>query len=246
MLTNSRQLYICSVGLLFQPVLLLPGRGKQQGESEGLVGMIYKRGKTYWIKYYRNGKPYRESTRSHKETDAKRLLKRREGEISEGKLPGIYFDRVRFDELAALRAMLNLGAKQTPPKVNRVPYIPMLSENNVRQGFFEDIEFETLRDALPSYLQGFATFGYLTGWRKEEVSGLVWDRVDMNNRTVRLNPGETKNKQGRNMYMEDELVVVMEEQLADKRKGCPYVFHRDGQRIKDIRFTWNRACRETG
>ena len=64
------------------------------------MGMIYKRGKTYWIKYYRSGKPYRESTRSKKEADAKRLLKKREGEISQGKLPGIYFDRVRFDELA--------------------------------------------------------------------------------------------------------------------------------------------------
>jgi hypothetical protein len=28
------------------------------------------------------------------------LIKKREGEISEGKLPGVYFDRVRFDELA--------------------------------------------------------------------------------------------------------------------------------------------------
>ena len=64
------------------------------------MGSIYKRGKTYWIQYYRNGKPYRESTKSKKEADAKRLLKRREGEISEGKLPGIYFDKVKFDELA--------------------------------------------------------------------------------------------------------------------------------------------------
>ena len=61
------------------------------------MGMIYKRGRVYWIKYYRNGKPYRESTKSRKETDAKRLLKKREGEISQGKLPGIYFDKVRFD-----------------------------------------------------------------------------------------------------------------------------------------------------
>jgi hypothetical protein len=27
---------------------------------------IYKRGKVYWIKYYRNGKPFRESTKSNK------------------------------------------------------------------------------------------------------------------------------------------------------------------------------------
>jgi hypothetical protein len=64
------------------------------------MGSIYKRGNTYWIQYYRHGKPLRESTKSKKEADAKRLLKKREGEISEGKLPGIYFDRVKFDELA--------------------------------------------------------------------------------------------------------------------------------------------------
>jgi hypothetical protein len=75
------------------------------------MGSIYKRkykdkngqireGKIYWIKYYRNGKPYRESSESKKESDAKRLLKKREGEISQGKLPGIHFEKVRFDELA--------------------------------------------------------------------------------------------------------------------------------------------------
>jgi len=65
-----------------------------------LMGSIYKRGNIYWIKYYRAGKPYRESSESKKESDAKRLLKKREGEISQGKLPGIYFEKVKFDELA--------------------------------------------------------------------------------------------------------------------------------------------------
>jgi hypothetical protein len=36
------------------------------------MGMIYKRGDIYWIKYYDNGKPYREPSESTKETDAKR------------------------------------------------------------------------------------------------------------------------------------------------------------------------------
>ena len=62
------------------------------------MGMLYKRGNIWWLKYYRNGKAYRESSRSTKETDARRLLKRREGEISQGKPPGAYLDRIRFDE----------------------------------------------------------------------------------------------------------------------------------------------------
>lgn len=30
------------------------------------MGSIYKRGNIYWIKYYRRGKPYRESSESEK------------------------------------------------------------------------------------------------------------------------------------------------------------------------------------
>ena len=64
------------------------------------MGSVYKRGNTYWIKYYRKGKPYRESTRSKYESETKRLLKKREGEIADGRMPGICFDKIRFDELA--------------------------------------------------------------------------------------------------------------------------------------------------
>lgn len=35
------------------------------------MGTIYKRGHIFWIKYYRNGKPYFESTHTKNETEAK-------------------------------------------------------------------------------------------------------------------------------------------------------------------------------
>jgi integrase len=82
-------------------------------------------------------------------------------------------------ELAALKRMLNQAAKQTPPKVDRVPYIPMLKENNVRKGFFEHGDFLALRDALPYHLKGFVTFGYKVGWRISEISNLKWSQVDL-------------------------------------------------------------------
>jgi len=64
------------------------------------MGTIFKRSKTYWIKYYQNGRPIRETSHSTEKRIAERLLKKREGEIVKGRLPGVYFDKVTFQELA--------------------------------------------------------------------------------------------------------------------------------------------------
>ncbi len=56
------------------------------------MGMIYLRGKTYWIKYYLNGKPYRESSKSQDIGKAKKCLKIREGQCEGGTFPGLKVD----------------------------------------------------------------------------------------------------------------------------------------------------------
>jgi integrase len=62
-------------------------------------GELYE-GNVWWIKYYRNGKPFRESSSSIKITTAKKLLQEREGEISKGTFSGLRVEKVRFEELA--------------------------------------------------------------------------------------------------------------------------------------------------
>lgn len=190
------------------------------------MGSIYRRGETLWIKYYRNGKAYRESAKSGKETDARRLLKTREG------------------ELAALKAMFNLAAEATPPKVGQVPHIPMLEENNVREGFFEANEYQRVYDALPDHLRPILAFAYHTGWRKAEVIGLTWDRVDTKAGTVRLEARQTKNKKPRTIYLNSTLLALMKEQMKIRQLGCPYVFHRSGEEIRDFRGSWKSACKK--
>jgi integrase len=97
-------------------------------------------------------------------------------------------------ELAALKRMFNLGLKSE--RIYRKPYIPMLKEDNVRAGFFEHGEFIALQNALPEYFKPVSTFAYYTGWRKQEILNLRWNQVDLNARTVRLEPGTTKNDKG--------------------------------------------------
>ena len=98
-------------------------------------------------------------------------------------------------ELAALRRMFRLGLQGG--KALRVPYFPTIQVDNVRTGFFERAEFERVRAELPDYLQPLATVAYWTGWRRTELLTLEWRQVDLDTGTVRLDPGTTKNKQGR-------------------------------------------------
>jgi hypothetical protein len=64
------------------------------------LGSLYWRGGVLWAKYYQNGRAIRRSTRTAKETEAKRLLKLWEGEVAQGKRVTPHTERLRFDELA--------------------------------------------------------------------------------------------------------------------------------------------------
>jgi site-specific recombinase XerD len=43
-----------------------------------------------------------------------------------------------------------------------------------------------LRNALPSFLKGFVTFGYKTGWRISEITSITWAQVDRNPERVAM------------------------------------------------------------
>lgn len=59
-----------------------------------------KESSVYWIKYCRAGKEYRESAKTKKESEAKRKLQAREGQIAENRFFGLKVEKVKFEELA--------------------------------------------------------------------------------------------------------------------------------------------------
>jgi len=68
---------------------------------------------------------------------------------------------------------------------------------------------------------------------------------------VRLEVGETKNAEGRTVYLDAELRQIFEQQYeARKRqkKLIPFVFpNKEGDdKINEFRGTWNKACRDAG
>jgi hypothetical protein len=63
------------------------------------------------------------------------------------------------------------------------PHIPMLRENNVRTGFFEREQFESVLAHLPAEIQPVIRFAHITGCRiASEVLPLEWRRVDFSGR----------------------------------------------------------------
>ena len=175
------------------------------------MGEIRRRGRIFWIRYYRDGRRFEESARTDKFEKARDLLKVREGDVAKGVPVTAKIGRVRFEEAANdlltdykvnnKRTLVNLKRRVnemlTPffrgrrlatigtadvrayvahrqkarrrerhhqpgtrdlkrmftlamqaGKLLQRPHIPMLTEDNVRKGFFERAQFEAVRNRL--------------------------------------------------------------------------------------------------
>jgi integrase len=107
-------------------------------------------------------------------------------------------------ELAALKRMFNLARQSTPPKVQSAPYTAMLRENNIRTGFLESKQHDSLAaetGKVGLWLRAMFETGYTYGWRYEELLALRVRRANLVAGTIRLEPGTTKNSEGREVSM---------------------------------------------
>lgn len=156
-------------------------------------------------------------------------------------------------ELAALKRMFTLAARAG--KVSHRPYFPSIEVRNTRSGFFEDADLRAVLEQLPRDLRVLIEFLHSTGWRIGEAKELTWRQVDFKAGTVRLEPGTTKNDEGRTFPFAalPRLEALLSAQRAhtraiERERGelVPWVFHRNGRPIRDFYMAWRRACRRAG
>jgi integrase len=135
------------------------------------------------------------------------------------------------------------------------PYLPMLKESDPRAGFFEQEQLDAVVSNLPEPLRPMIRFASLTGWRiPTEVLLLQWRNVDLTAGTITLDPGTTKNKQGRvfpfTLALRTLLVAQREAtDVLQRERGIivPSVFHwNDGRRIRSYWASWQKAVRAAG
>ncbi len=157
-------------------------------------------------------------------------------------------------EIATLRRMFTLALQAG--RLAQKPYIPAPRLNNARQGFFEEPEFLAVQKHLPDYLQPPIEFANLSGWRTQsEILPLRWTQVDFDAGVVRIEPGESKNDEGREFPFSAlpalEALLRRQRQATtalERREGrvIPWVFHHDGKEIKDFRKAWRKAVKGAG
>jgi integrase len=171
-------------------------------------------------------------------------------------------------ELAVLLRMLRLAYEHG--KLARVPVIRKLKEASPRQGFFERERYDAVRARLLPDVRVATDLAYAFGWRVgDEVLTLERRQIDLKADTIRLDPGTTKNDDGRLVYLTPALKAALGEQLdrvdAFARKLgriIPFVFphytdgprnpktgqrrYLKGDRRKDFRKRWATACKRAG
>ena len=158
------------------------------------------------------------------------------------------------NELAILKRMFNLAVQAG--RLPQRPHVPSIKVSNARQGFFEAGDFKVVLSHLPEYLRGPMEFAYLTGWRvRSEVLPLTWKQVDFKAGIVRLEPGTTKNQEGRTFPFGalPQLEALLKAQrestkVLERETGqiVRLVFHHRGRRIRDYYDAWRTACEKAG
>jgi len=150
-------------------------------------------------------------------------------------------------ELAIVRRGFNLGAQEDPPLVHSLLVIPLLEENNVRQGFLEQDEYERLLEELPTNLKALFVCGYHTGARKNELRRIQWDQVDLTGGVIRLLASQTKTKKARTLPIYGDMWRWLEHQRTTCPAGCVWVFHGARMHPVDNHLNgWSEACQRAG
>ncbi|MDE0207591.1 MAG: site-specific integrase [Candidatus Tectomicrobia bacterium] len=150
-------------------------------------------------------------------------------------------------EIAVLRSAFRLAYRHD--LVERVPSIKLLPQLAVRNEFFTSEEIQALLPCLPEHLRDVVLFGFLGGWRRGEITGLLWSNVNRSAGVIRLNPEQDKARTVRVLALEGELAALIERRWQARIAGetpAQHVFHKRGRPLGDFRETWLRACKRTG
>src|SRR6266566_6912028 len=96
-------------------------------------------------------------------------------------------------------------------------------------------------------MSAMLALAYSFGFRKGELLDMKVGQVDLLARSIRLNPGETKNGEGRTVNLTDPSHIKLLAACITGKRAEDAVFTRKGGKpVKDFRGTWRKLCCSAG
>lgn len=153
-------------------------------------------------------------------------------------------------EIKAVQTMIkkaddnDLISGNTLKTFNRVDEL-LKAGANARDRILSLDEYNELMNYLPEHLKPVVATGFYTGMRRAEILDLIWDKVDLQARLIRLEAKDTKDKEARNIPILEELYEILKS--IPKAIHGNHVFLHNGEPMKgDIRTALRPACEKAG
>jgi len=140
-------------------------------------------------------------------------------------------------ELALLKSIFRFALKKG--KVFRVPSIDLLPEDNVRQRFIAEEEFQKILPLLSADVLPIVVIAYHTAMRLGEILALRWKNIDLKRRLF-LFETEKTGKQ-RAVALHPEIIKLFDS--VPRGFGETPVFNLRRDHVERV---WRRACRKAG
>jgi integrase len=135
--------------------------------------------------------------------------------------------------------MFSLGYRNTPRKVSQVPSFPRLRENPPSKGFVENEQYKRLCNHCPKlWLRTALALAYNFGFRSAEVLSMRLGQVDLLNRSLALDPGTTKNSEGRIVKLTSGTDELVKQCTFGKIANDFLISRQDGRPVRDFRTSW--------
>jgi integrase len=155
-------------------------------------------------------------------------------------------------EISILRAAFKYEEIETSIKW------PRLHESNIRKDFLPEDKANALAAECAKvglWLRAMFALAMSYGWRKSELMMLKTSQFDLAERTIRLEPGTTKNDQGRTVLLNAESYELVKACAAGKKRedylftdndGKPLFRIECGRPVSTWRKTWRAVCKRAG
>lgn len=153
-------------------------------------------------------------------------------------------------ELGVLRAAINYAVKDG--QLTAAPFVWLPPRPSGKERWLTRSEAAALLWAAKSepkvrlYLPLFVLLGLYTGARKGAILSLRWTQVDLVHGRIDFNQPYRRQTNKRRPIIPIPKGLAWFLRKAHQRATCPYVIHRDGKPLRDVKKGFATACRRSG